>query len=366
MIPFLDLHQVNLRFEGEFKANYEEFLNSGRYILGEQLQLFEKEFADYCGTLECIGVGNGLEALRLILEAYKVMDRLKTGDEVLVSSNTYIATILAIKQAGLKPLLVETDPNTYNFKIDDLAKVATQKTKAIMPVHLYGQLSPMEEINSFADKHGLLVIEDAAQAHGARDTHGKFAGNLGDAAGFSFYPSKNLGALGDGGAVTTNDTNLAEIIRKLRNYGASSKYINELPGFNSRLDELQAVFLRTKLPYLDADNKRRMQIAARYLSEINNEKISLPVYSGATDHVFHLFVIRVKDRLIFMEYLKDHGVGSLIHYPIPPHKQAALKELNPLSFPLCEQIHEEVVSIPMSPVMMDNEVSQVISILNDY
>jgi dTDP-4-amino-4,6-dideoxygalactose transaminase len=366
VIPFLDLHKVNLRFEAEFKAKYADFLDTGRYILGEQLEQFEKEFADYCGTLECIGVANGLEALRLILEAYKEMGRLELGDEVMVASNTFIATILAIKQAGLKPLLVETDPKTYNFKIDDLAKVATERTKAIMPVHLYGQLAPMKQITSFAREKNLVVIEDAAQAHGAMDNEGKLAGNLGDAAGFSFYPAKNLGALGDAGAVTTNDTKLAEVIRKLRNYGTSSKYLNEMLGFNSRLDELQAIFLRTKLPYLDADNKRRIQIATRYLSEINNEKISLPVHKGATDHVFHLFVIRVKDRLEFMEYLKDNGVGSLIHYPIPPHKQEALSELGNLSFPVCEQIHREVVSIPISPVMMDNEVSQVISILNEY
>ncbi|MBT8261711.1 MAG: DegT/DnrJ/EryC1/StrS family aminotransferase [Bacteroidia bacterium] len=366
MIPFLDLHMVNLRFETEFKSKYEEFMNSGRYILGEQVDLFEKEFADFCGTLECIGVGNGLDALRLILEGYKSLGKLNPEDEVLVSSNTYIATILAIKQAGLIPVLVETDPQTYNFELSDLEDTLTKRTRAIMPVHLYGQISPMKEILAFASQCELLVIEDAAQAHGALDTDGKLAGNLGHAAGFSFYPTKNLGALGDGGAITTNDSKLAEVVRKLRNYGTSSKYVNDILGFNSRLDELQAVFLRTKLPYLNADNKRRMEIAKRYLSEVENEKITLPVHTGETDHVFHLFVVRVKDRLEFMEYLKDNGIGTLIHYPIPPHKQQALEEYAHLSFPVCEQIHREVVSIPMSPVMMDNEVSRVISILNSY
>ncbi len=332
MIPFLDLHKVNLRFEAEFKSKYQEFLNSGHYILGEQVALFEKEFADYCGTLDCIGVGNGLDALRLILEGYKTLGKLDNEDEVLVSSNTYIATILAIKQAGLKPVLVETNPLNYNFELSELKDALTGRTKAIMPVHLYGQLSPMKEIMSFGNQHDLLVIEDAAQAHGAMAIEGKLAGNLGHAAGFSFYPTKNLGALGDGGAVTTNDTELAQVIRKLRNYGTSSKYVNDILGFNSRLDELQAVFLRTKLPYLNADNKRRLEIAKRYLSEVENDKITLPDYSGGADHVFHLFVLRVKDRLEFMEYLKDNGIGSLIHYPIPPHKQEALREYCAFTF----------------------------------
>jgi dTDP-4-amino-4,6-dideoxygalactose transaminase len=366
VIPFLDLHKVNLRFEAEFKSNYSSFLDEGRYILGSQVAEFEREFAEFCGSRECIGVGNGLDALRLILEGYKSLDKLQSGDEVLVASNTYIATILAIKQAGLTPRLVETDPHTYNFQVDALHDSLSERTKAIMPVHLYGQISPMNQIMAFAEKHKLLVIEDAAQAHGAMDNEGKRAGNLGHAAGFSFYPTKNLGALGDGGAVTTNDMDLANVIRKLRNYGTSSKYVNDILGFNSRLDELQATFLRCKLPYLDADNKRRIEIAKRYLSEIKNEKIVLPEFSGAADHVFHLFVIRVKDRTKFIEYLDQHEIGSLIHYPIPPHKQNALSEFGHLQFRVCEQIHQEVVSIPMSPVLADNEVSRVISTLNDY
>lgn len=366
MIPFLDLHKVNLRFETEFKERYSEFLDSGHYILGSQVTLFEMEFAKFCGSRECIGVGNGLDALRLILEGYKVLDKIHDGDEVMVASNTYIATILAIKQAGLTPVLIETDPESYNFSIENLENAITSRSKAIMPVHLYGQLSPMNEIHIFAEAHDLLIIEDAAQAHGAMDEHGNQAGNLGHAAGFSFYPSKNLGALGDGGAVTTNDADLAKVVRKLRNYGASTKYVNDILGFNSRLDELQASFLRCKLPYLNADNKRRIEIARRYLSEVKNEKITLPRHSGKSDHVFHLFVIRVKNRAEFMDHLKANEIGCLIHYPIAPHKQKALKEYSHLHFPVCEQIVEEVISIPMSPVMTNDEVSRVITVLNDF
>lgn len=366
MIPFLDLHKINGRFEPEFKKQFSEFLDSGYYILGNEVSAFEQEFASYCGTEECIGVGNGLDALRLIIEGYKVLNKLTEGDEVLVASNTYIATILSIKHAGLIPVLVETDTVNFNFDIQELKNSITERTKAIMPVHLYGQLSPMGAINEVAVEHGLLVIEDAAQAHGAVDHSGVKAGNLGHAAGFSFYPTKNLGALGDGGAVTTNDRELAEIIRKLRNYGTSSKYVNDLIGFNSRLDEVQAAFLRCKLPSLDADNDKRRSIANRYLSEVKNEKIILPEYNGSKEHVFHLFVVRVKDRMGFIDYLKNHKVGCLIHYPIAPHKQQALADYSNLSFPVCEDIHDEVLSIPMSPVLTNAEVDEVISVLNSY
>ena len=306
MIRFLDLHEINKRFEGQLKSVFEDFLDVGYYILGNQVTAFENRFAEYCGVKHCIGVGNGLDALRLILEGYKIMGKMESGDEVLIASNTYIATILGVKQAGLIPVLVEADASNYNFKLEDLEKHLTEKTRAIMPVHLYGELAPMKAINEFAKKHNLLVIEDAAQAHGATNSDVKMAGNLGDAAGFSFYPTKNLGALGDGGAVTTNDSQLAEIIRKLRNYGASSKYVNDLKGFNSRLDEVQAAFLLCKLPLLDQDNERRREIAQKYLREIQNEKIGLPGYSGKKDHIFHLFVVRVRDRTGFMDYLKSH------------------------------------------------------------
>ena len=366
MIRFLDLHEINKRFEGQLKSVFEDFLDVGYYILGNQVTAFENRFAEYCGVKHCIGVGNGLDALRLILEGYKIMGKMESGDEVLIASNTYIATILGVKQAGLIPVLVEADASNYNFKLEDLEKHLTEKTRAIMPVHLYGELALMKAINEFAKKHDLLVIEDAAQAHGATNSDVKMAGNLGDAAGFSFYPTKNLGALGDGGAVTTNDSQLAEIIRKLRNYGASSKYVNDLKGFNSRLDEVQAAFLLCKLPLLDQDNDRRREIAQKYLREIQNEKIGLPGYSGKKDHIFHLFVVRVRDRTGFMDYLKSNGIGCLIHYPIAPHKQEALQEYGHLSFPVCESIHEEVVSIPISPVMSHGAVDTVIQVLNNY
>lgn len=366
MIPFLDLHKINARFETEFKEQFQEFLRSGYYILGNQVTTFENTFAAYCGVKHCVGVANGLDALRLILEGYKVLGKLKEGDEVLVASNTYIATILGIKQAGMVPVLVEARTKDYNFDLEALKNAISDKTKAIMPVHLYGQLASMSEFNELAQQHQLLVIEDAAQSHGAKNKAGNMAGNLGDAAGFSFYPTKNLGALGDGGAVTTNDDALATAIRKLRNYGASSKYVNELVGFNSRLDEIQAAFLNVKLPYLDADNQRRREIASRYLSEIKNDAIQLPQWSGDNAHVFHLFVLRVKDRNHCIDYLKEEGIGTLIHYPIPPHQQEALREYKELSFPNTEKIHKEIVSIPMSPVLEDDEVARVIEVLNNY
>lgn len=366
MIPFLDLKAINQRFEAEFQNSFQRFLDSGYYILGSQVKLFEANFANYCGTTHCIGVGNGLDALRLVLEGYKILGKLKENDEVLVASNTYIATILAIKQAGLKPVLVEADLETYNFDLTSLQNSISKYTKAIMPVHLYGQLSPMDEIMKISKANNLLVIEDAAQAHGTKTKIGKVAGNIGDAAGFSFYPTKNLGALGDGGAVTTNDDALAEVIQKLRNYGASTKYVNELLGFNSRLDELQAAFLNVKLPTLDVDNERRRTIAKRYISEIKNDKITLPQYDGSENHIFHLFVVRVENRNEFVDYLDRNGIGHLIHYPIPPHKQQALSEFSSLSFPITEKIHDEVLSIPISPIMTDTEIAIVISTLNQY
>jgi dTDP-4-amino-4,6-dideoxygalactose transaminase len=300
MIKFLDLHKVNKRFEDEFQEKFKTFLDSGYYILGNEVEEFEKEFAAYCGTKHCIGVGNGLDALRLILEGYKILGKLNIGDEVLVASNTYIATILAIKQAKLVPILIEAESETYNFDLKSLRSSITTTTKAIMPVHLYGKLSPMDEIMTMAKEFDLLVIEDAAQAHGAISEQGNRAGNLADAAGFSFYPTKNLGALGDGGAVTTDDTDLAEVIKKLRNYGTSKKYVNDHIGLNTRLDEIQAMFLRCKLPYLDADNERRHEIASKYLEEIKNPRIKLPTYIGNKDHVFHQFVLLVDDRDTFI------------------------------------------------------------------
>ncbi|NNM23695.1 MAG: DegT/DnrJ/EryC1/StrS family aminotransferase [Flavobacteriaceae bacterium] len=366
MIPFLDLQKINARFEDQFNQVFQEFLDSGWYILGERVDTFEKEFGAYCGTDHCVGTGNGLDALRCILEGYKQLDKLKLGDEVLVASNTFIATILAIEQAGLVPVLSETEPEHYNFDLHNLEDQISPKTKVIMPVHLYGKLAPMAGINQIAERHDLLVIEDAAQAHGAMDPQGRRAGNLGDAAAFSFYPVKNLGALGDGGAITTNDSELAEIVAQIRNYGASTKYVNEVPGFNSRLDEIQAALLSCKLKRLDADNEKRREIARRYLSEVNNEKIDLPAYDGGLNHVFHLFVVRVRDRDHFRDYLKEKEIGTLVHYPVPPHRQGAFPHLAHLSFPVSEQIHDEVVSIPINPILETDQINRIINALNNY
>ena len=366
MIPFLDLYKINQRFESDFQKQFNAFLAAGYYILGTNVSAFEKEYAAYCGTKYCIGVGNGLDALRLILEGYKALNKLSEGDEVLVASNTYIATILAIKQAGLIPVLIASEDDTFNFNLNELSNSITSKTRAIMPVHLYGQLSPMDAINEIAAKNNLIVIEDAAQAHGAKNTKGQVAGNLGDAAGFSFYPTKNLGALGDAGAITTNDEELAVVIKKLRNYGSSSKYVNEYVGFNSRLDEIQAAFLRIKLPSLDTDNNRRREIAKHYLSSINNPKIKLPSYKEDKTHVFHQFVIQVSNREEFTNYLTQNEIEFLIHYPIPPHRQKALACYSKLSFPITEKIHREVVSIPINPILSSTEIKEIILVLNSY
>ncbi len=365
MIPFIDIKKINLRFKDRFEVMFSEFLNSGHYILGNQASLFEEEYAAYCGTTYCIGTGNGLDALRLILEGYKVLGEISEGDDVLVAANTYIATIIAIKQAGLTPVLVEAEATRFHLDLNDLEQKISVKTKAILPVHLYGQIENMEAISQLAKKYNLLVIEDAAQAHGAIDKNGKRAGNLAHAAAFSFYPTKNLGALGDGGAITTNNEKLATTIKQLRNYGQRKKYVHDLLGFNSRLDELQAAFLRCKLPTLDSDNAKRRTIATRYLNELTNPEIILPFYNGSTNHVFHVFVIRVENRDDFINYLAKNGIATLLHYPIPPHKQKALPEYNHLHFPVTEAIHNQVVSLPMSPVLTSEEVSTIIKVINN-
>ena len=394
MIKFLDLHKINEPYEPQFQEKLKKFLDKGWYILGTEVAQFEHDFAHYCGTKFCIGVGNGLDALVLIFKAYIELGKLQKGDEVIVPANTYIASILAILQADLIPVLVEPDEATFNLNPQFISEKITSKTKAILAVHLYGQLANMEQINVLAKEHNLLVVEDAAQAHGAKlncnikipnsnglnlepttynpqpTTHNPQpilkAGNLGNAAGFSFYPSKNLGALGDAGAITTNDVALAEILFSLRNYGSQVKYHNDFIGINSRLDELQAAFLNVKLPNLDEDNSKRIALAKRYLAEIKNDKIILPFYDNSENHVFHLFVIRVKNRTKLQEYLMENGIQTQIHYPIPPHKQKALQHLQHLSFPITEKIHDEALSLPMSPVMTDDEVDFVIKILNQW
>jgi dTDP-4-amino-4,6-dideoxygalactose transaminase len=366
MIKFLDLKLLNSRFEAQFQDAYKRFLDSGYYILGNEVNTFEKAFARYCGTKHSIGTGNGLDALVLIFQSYKILGKLKEGDEIIVPSNTYIATILSIIHAGLKPVLVEPDVFTFNICITEIEKAITPKTRAILAVHLYGQLADMISINAIAKANNLLVIEDAAQAHGAQNNESLKAGNLSDAAGFSFYPSKNLGALGDGGAVTTNDDELAEILYKLRNYGASSKYINDIVGYNSRLDELQAAFLNIKLPKLDADNLERISLAKFYSESINNYKVTLPKFENNTSHVFHQFVLRVSDRGDLQSYLKTNHVETLIHYPIPPHKQKALIKYKTLDLPITEAIHNTVISIPISPVLPQTDAQKIVELINAY
>ncbi len=366
MIKFLDLHVINESYKSDFQYKLENVLQKGWFVLGDEVKTFETHFANYCETKFCIGVGNGLDALMLIFKGYIQLGKLQKGDEVLVPANTYIASILAIIQADLVPILVEPKLETYNIDAHLIANSITPKTKAILAVHLYGQLADMNAISNIAKQHHLLVIEDAAQAHGAATETGLRAGNLGNAAGFSFYPGKNLGALGDGGAVTTNDPKLAKTLFSLRNYGSEIKYYNDFIGVNSRLDELQAAFLNVKLPHLDKDNEKRRTIAKRYLSEIKNNKIMLPYWEKTSNHVFHLFVIRTAKRRDLQEFLLKNGVETMIHYPIPPHKQKALSGWNPLSFPITEQIHQEVLSLPISPVMTIDEVDFIIQILNKY
>lgn len=369
MILFLDLHKINKRYEVAFQEKLKGMLDSGWYILGNETKTFEENFAHYCETKYCIGVGNGLDALVLIFKAYIQLGKLQKGDEIIVPANTYIASILAVLQADLVPVLVEPKLNTYNVNTDLISEKITSKTKAILAVHLYGQLSDMNVINKIANQNNLLVIEDAAQAHGCiqetKDGKRK-AGNLSHAAGFSFYPGKNLGALGDGGAVTTNDDALAKTIQSLRNYGSETKYYNDYIGVNSRLDEIQAAFLNVKLETLDQENERRRAAAKRYITEIKNSKIELPNWDFSENHNFHLFVIRTENREDLQRFLLENEVQTMIHYPVAPHQQKALSDWNNLSFPITEKIHHEVLSLPISPVITDNEVDLIISILNRY
>jgi len=365
MINFLDLHKINEQYRTEIDAAIKEVLDSGWYIMGSKLKAFEQNFAAYCGTKYCIGVGNGLDALILILRAYKELGKLNDGDEVLVPANTYIASILAISQNNLVPVLVEPNIISYNIDVSEIEAKISSKTKAILPVHLYGQLCEMDKINAIAKKHNLLVIEDSAQAHGAI-LNGKKAGNWGDASGFSFYPGKNLGALGDAGAITTNDDKLAECIFALRNYGSQEKYVNRYKSINSRLDEIQAAILDVKLKGLTAEIAERQKIAQYYNDNINNDKLILPKWETIENHVFHLYVIRTENRKKLQQYLLENGVQTVIHYPIPPHKQEAYKEWNALSFPVTEQIHDEVLSIPISPVMEEEDVNFIVKCLNSY
>ena len=362
-MKFLDLKAVNAQYRSELIEACTNVIDSGWYIQGPQVEAFEREFADYCGTKHCIGVANGLDALTLTIRAWLELGKLKEGDEVIVPANTYIASILAITENRLTPVLVEADVQSYNLNPNLIEQAITSKTKMILPVHLYGQLADMLAIMDIAKRHNLLVLEDSAQAHGV-SINGKKSGNWGDASGFSFYPGKNLGALGDAGAVTTNDDELAQVIRALGNYGSHKKYENLYKGINSRLDEMQAAILRVKLRYLDNEIAKRKEIANYYFKNIKNENIVLPIIT--TDSAWHLFVIRTKNRDELQKYLLDNGIQTLIHYPIPPYKQKAYKELENQSYPLTEIMRKEVLSLPISSVMNEDDAQVVIESINTF
>lgn len=371
-IKFLDLQKINAQYAAELKQAAAEVIDSGWFLTGERVASFEKNLGIFNNSKHIIGVANGLDALRLILKAYIDLGIMQEGDEVIVPANTYIASLLAISDNKLVPVLVEPNLQSYNLDIDLIQQAITPRTKAIMVVHLYGQVCWNDKLVEIAKNNNLKIIEDNAQAIGAV-YNGTKTGNLGDAAGFSFYPGKNLGALGDSGAVSTNDDQLAEQIRALGNYGSKKKYVNEFQGLNSRLDEVQAAFLDVKLKYIDTENQYRRQIAQRYLTEINNPNIILPVpvstqFATAEnkEHVWHLFVIRCKNRDALQNYLAEKGIQTLIHYPIPPNKQLAYKELNHLDFTITNTIHNQVLSLPISPVLTNDEVSMVIQAINSF
>lgn len=361
MIKFLDLEKINNRFRKEIDERIKNILDKGWYLQGEENDKFSKHFAEYCGVKYVLGVANGLDALRLIIKA----SGFGKGDEIIVPANTYIATILAISDNGCTPVLVEPNINTYNIDPDKIEAAITPRTKAIMVVHLYGQAVQMQKVWDLAKKYNLKVFEDCAQAHGAIYQN-KRVGSLSDAGAFSFYPGKNLGALGDAGAIATNDEDLYLRAKALANYGSDRKYHHIYKGLNSRLDEIQAAVLDVKLPHLDKDNARRREIAAYYRSHITNPKIILPQTYDEKATVWHVFVIRTKERDAFQQYLSDNGVQTIIHYPCPPHKQLAYKEWNNLSYPISEEIHNTVISLPISPVMTDDEVEKVVEIVNAW
>ncbi len=368
MISFLDLKALNQQYREELIQAVTDVIDSGWYIQGTQLAEFEKEFAAYCGTKHCIGVANGLDALTLVLRAWKELGKLKEGDEVIVPANTYIASILAITENRLKPVLVEPDEQTYNLCPTKTGAAITSNTKAILAVHLYGQLAPMPELMALADQHDLLVLEDSAQAHGAA-FNGKKAGNWGHASGFSFYPGKNLGALGDAGAVTTNDDELAKTIRALGNYGSHKKYENLYQGVNSRLDEMQAAMLRVKLHHLDTETQRRKEIALAYAKGITHPALAQPIPANSTlasleNHVFHLYVIRIGEREVLQTHLLNSGVQTLVHYPVSPYNQKAFSNNFNGKFPITDRLHREVLSLPINPTVKAEDVSYIIECIN--
>lgn len=365
MIPFLNLKRETERYAEEIKEAVSHVVDSGWYILGEEKERFEKSFASYCGVKHCIGVGNGLDAIRLILMAYLEMGDMKDGDEIILPANTFIATALAVSQCGLVPVLADCDEHTFNLDPVSVKEKITDRTKAIIAVHLYGRVAPMNELQQIADAYNLKLIEDAAQAHGAI-YKGEKAGSLADAAAFSFYPTKNLGALGDAGAVTTNNNDLADIVRGLANYGSDSKYLHKYKGLNSRLDEIQAAVLSVRLKYLDRENLRRRQIAGLYSSGLNNCDILLPAKGNDGEHVFHLYVIRSRQRSKLQNYLLENNIQTQIHYPLPIHKQQAYTECQNLNLSVVELMNNEILSLPLYPSLTDKEVNKIIYALNNW
>jgi dTDP-4-amino-4,6-dideoxygalactose transaminase len=366
MIKFLDLKKVNHVYSTEIKKIISDVIDSGWYLMGEQKNEFENDLKTYINIKNVIGVGNGLDALRLIFKAYIILGILSEGDEIIVPSNTYIATILAITDNNLIPILVEPEISTFNLDINKIESKITKRTKAIVIVHLYGRVCWSTKLEEIAQKYNLKIIEDNAQSIGA-EWNGKKTGSLGDASGFSFYPGKNLGAFGDAGAVSTNDQELGKVIRSIANYGSTIKYVNQYQGLNSRIDEIQAAILSYKLKYLEEENKYRRKIANKYLNEINNSSIILPLQpDDQKEHVWHLFVIRVKEREKLQKFLIDNNIETLIHYPIAPHKQDAYKNWGKMNLPISEKLHDEVISLPISPVLTNSEVDKIIFTLNNY
>jgi dTDP-4-amino-4,6-dideoxygalactose transaminase len=365
MIKFLDLQKINAQYNEELKSAAKRVINSGWYLIGKEVENFEQNYASFCSVEHCLGVASGLDALRLIFKAYIEMGVIEKGDEVIVPANTYVASVLAITDNGLIPVFVESNEETFNLDSSLLHQALTKKTKAVLTVHLYGQISIDDQMLNFCSKNNLKLIEDAAQSHGAI-WNGKISGGIGDAAGHSFYPGKNLGALGDAGAVTTNDRKLAKVISALRNYGSYVKYENQYQGLNSRLDEIQAAFLNVKLKYIQKDIKARRLIANYYLDNITNSEIILPSVLNKNAHVWHLFVIRTKNRQKLQKYLSENEIQTLIHYPIPPYKQKAYLNFNKISFPLTESICNEILSIPISPNLSNDQTNFVVNALNNF
>jgi dTDP-4-amino-4,6-dideoxygalactose transaminase len=370
MIPFLDLKKINDSFEPNLSDSIKRVLESGWYLLGQEVKSFEREYAQFTGVRHCVSVANGLDALRLIFKAYIEMGEMREGDEIMVPANTYIASLLAVSENRLIPVLVEPDLNTFNIDPEKIEKSITARTKGLMIVHLYGRNAMHPRIEEIVKKYNLKLIEDNAQAQGCRYMD-KRTGSFGNAAGHSFYPGKNIGALGDAGAVTTDDDELAEVIRTIANYGSKIKYHNIYKGLNSRMDEIQAAVLRVKLPRLDADNQKRREVADFYLKNIKNRDVVLPKSNGCpavedAGHTWHIFLVRSKRRNELQKFLHEKDIQTLIHYPVPPHRQMAYKEWEKMTFPLTEIIHDQALSLPMSPLLGQEEIEQVVEAVNRF